>query len=150
MAVTRTRILALAVALTGSVMTAPVTPTQAADATVKPLNGYVVVTGAGWGHGKGMSQYGAYGAADAGLSHEKILAFYYPKTTLSTLRSGNTIRVWVSADTDKMLNVMPSSGQRVRDSAGHTYTLPTGSKYRQWRIKRSGSKRVAAVPAVNQ
>ena len=142
MAVTRTRILALAVALTGSVMTAPVTPTQAADATVKPLNGYVVVTGAGWGHGKGMSQYGAYGAADAGLSHEKILAFYYPKTTLSTLKSGNTIRVWVSADTDKMLNVMPSSGQRVRDSAGHTYTLPTGSKYRQWRIKRSGSKRV--------
>ena len=98
MAVTRTRILALAVALTGSVMTAPVTPTQAADATVKPLNGYVVVTGAGWGHGKGMSQYGAYGAADAGLSHERILAFYYPKTTLSTLKSGNTIRVWISAE----------------------------------------------------
>jgi SpoIID/LytB domain protein len=142
MPLARTRIAAVVLALVGGALTCPATPTAAADATVRPLNGYVVVTGAGWGHGKGMSQYGAYGAADAGLSHERILAFYYPKTTLSTLKSGNTIRVWISADTDKVLNVLPSSGLRVRDSAGHSYTLPRSSTYRQWRIKRSGSKRV--------
>ena len=86
MPLARTRIAAVVLALVGGALTCPATPTAASDATVRPLNGYVVVTGAGWGHGKGMSQYGAYGAADAGLSHEKILAFYYPKTTLSTLK----------------------------------------------------------------
>lgn len=116
-------------------------PGRAADA-VAPLNANIVITGAGWGHGKGMSQYGARGAADAGLSHEKILAFYYPGTRIAKLKSGNTIRVWISADKDNTLNVMPEPGLRVRDSAGHSYTLPSGSKYRQWRIKRSGAKRV--------
>ncbi len=114
----------------------------AAEAAITPVNSTIVITGAGWGHGKGMSQYGAWGAADAGLSHEKILAFYYPGTKLATLKAGNTIRVWVTADSDGTLDVMPEAGLRVRDSAGHSYTLPSGSKYRQWRIKRSGSKRV--------
>ncbi len=135
------RVSALIAALAASMLTGPAQP-AVADAAVKPLNSYVVVTGSGWGHGKGMSQYGAWGAADAGWPHQKLLAFYYPNTTIGKLPTGNTIRVWISADTDKMLNVMPSAGQRVRDSAGHTYTLPTGSTYRQWRVKRSGSKRV--------
>ena len=39
----------------------------------------------GNGHGRGMSQYGARGAARAGLSYPRILAFYYPGTTLTTL-----------------------------------------------------------------
>jgi len=113
-----------------------------ADQAVAPLNSTITITGAGWGHGVGMSQYGAWGAADAGLSHEEILNFYYPGTTIAKLKSGNTIRVWISADSDNALNVLPSAGLRVRDSAGRRYTLPTGSKYRQWRIRRSGSKRV--------
>ena len=40
--------------------------------------------GAGWGHGTGMSQYGALGRAEAGHSYEEILAFYYDSTTLRT------------------------------------------------------------------
>src|SRR4051794_29191757 len=36
----------------------------------------------GNGHGHGMSQYGARGAARAGLSYRQILAFYYPGTSL--------------------------------------------------------------------
>ncbi|HOQ53404.1 MAG TPA: SpoIID/LytB domain-containing protein [Micropruina sp.] len=133
---------ATALALVTAGLSAASPTADAAETAVRPLNGYLVVTGAGWGHGKGMSQYGAYGAADAGLSHEKILSFYYPGTTLKKLAGGTTLRVWITADNDKTLNVVPSAGQRVRDAAGHTYTLPTGSKYRQWRIKRSGSKRV--------
>jgi SpoIID/LytB domain protein len=39
----------------------------------------------GNGHGHGMSQYGARGAARAGLSYQKILAFYYPGTSLVTV-----------------------------------------------------------------
>lgn len=40
--------------------------------------------GGGWGHGVGMSQYGALGRAEAGFSYTEILAFYYDGTTVVT------------------------------------------------------------------
>ena len=40
--------------------------------------------GGGWGHGTGLSQYGALGRAEAGHSYDEILAFYYDGTTLTT------------------------------------------------------------------
>src|SRR5438045_1885554 len=43
----------------------------------------LVVTGHGWGHGVGMSQWGAYGYSRHGWSFERILAHYYPGTTLA-------------------------------------------------------------------
>ena len=42
------------------------------------------LTGGGWGHGVGMSQYGALGRAEVGHTHEEILAFYYHGTSLET------------------------------------------------------------------
>src|SRR3954453_12928523 len=44
-----------------------------------------VVRGHGFGHGVGMSQYGAYGYADHGKGYRFILAHYYRGTELSTL-----------------------------------------------------------------
>jgi stage II sporulation protein D len=41
-----------------------------------------VVKGAGYGHGVGMSQYGAYGFAKRGFAYPAILAHYYTGTTL--------------------------------------------------------------------
>ena len=38
--------------------------------------------GRGWGHGLGMSQYGAKGMADQGYTYEEILYHYYPGTNL--------------------------------------------------------------------
>ena len=43
------------------------------------------VPGAGFGHGIGMSQYGAYGYALEGAKYQGILAHYYKGTDLSTL-----------------------------------------------------------------
>ena len=40
------------------------------------------IEGNGWGHGVGMSQYGAYGRALAGQSASEIISFYYPNTQL--------------------------------------------------------------------
>ena len=40
--------------------------------------------GGGWGHGSGLSQYGALGRAEAGHTYQEILAFYYDSTTLTT------------------------------------------------------------------
>jgi len=42
-----------------------------------------VINGHGWGHGVGMSQYGAYGYAQHGYKHDAILAHYYPGTELA-------------------------------------------------------------------
>src|SRR5829696_4845766 len=53
-----------------------------ADAAVRH-----VIRGAGFGHGIGMSQYGAYGYALQGAKYTGILAHYYKGTTLSTAPS---------------------------------------------------------------
>jgi SpoIID/LytB domain protein len=37
----------------------------------------VIIDGRGFGHGVGMSQYGAMGKADAGMGYDEILAAYY-------------------------------------------------------------------------
>jgi SpoIID/LytB domain protein len=46
-----------------------------------PSNRTYTIDGHGFGHGKGLSQRGAQGAATAGLDVNQILAFYYPGTT---------------------------------------------------------------------
>ena len=43
----------------------------------------IIVITHGYGHGVGMSQYGANGYANAGLSFNQILMHYYPGTTLN-------------------------------------------------------------------
>lgn len=45
----------------------------------------VMLNGGGFGHGVGLCQSGAIGAAERGWSWEAILANYYPDTTLRTL-----------------------------------------------------------------
>jgi SpoIID/LytB domain protein len=114
---------------------------DAAEAAIKPLNSTITIVTAGWGHGVGMSQYGAYGAAKAGLDYSKILAFYYPGTTQAKLAANETLRVWIKGDTDRALNFAVATGLTVRDSAGKTKVLPTSSKYREWRMTFSGTSR---------
>lgn len=46
------------------------------------VSGSVTLYGRGWGHGVGLSQWGAKAMADHGWSAEKILNFYYPGTVL--------------------------------------------------------------------
>ena len=49
--------------------------------------------GRGYGHGVGMSQYGARGRALAGQLAPEILAHYYASTTLGTRGPATTVRV---------------------------------------------------------
>ncbi len=42
-----------------------------------------IFSGRGYGHGVGLSQYGAKGMAEAGFTYDEIIAHYYPGTTLS-------------------------------------------------------------------
>jgi stage II sporulation protein D len=43
-----------------------------------------VVWGRGWGHGVGMSQWGAFGMASQGSNYKEILGHYYTGTTVET------------------------------------------------------------------
>lgn len=43
------------------------------------------VFGHGWGHGVGMSQWGAYAQAERGQDFRNILGFYYPGASLQTM-----------------------------------------------------------------
>ncbi|MEJ7798132.1 MAG: SpoIID/LytB domain-containing protein [Solirubrobacteraceae bacterium] len=53
----------------------------------------VIVRGAGFGHGVGMSQYGAYGFANQGKDHAFILGHYYSGTRLAKLGGATDVRV---------------------------------------------------------
>ncbi len=52
-----------------------------------------VVRGHGFGHGVGMSQYGAYGYAKNGKDYDFILGHYYSGTTIGQLSGPQIVRV---------------------------------------------------------
>ena len=54
-----------------------------------------VVRGHGFGHGVGMSQYGAYGYAEHGKGYRFILGHYYRGTKLEMLQGPRIVRVLV-------------------------------------------------------
>ena len=49
--------------------------------------------GAGYGHGVGMSQIGAYGQAREGKSASEIVSYYYPGTTVEAVDDSSFVRV---------------------------------------------------------
>jgi len=53
----------------------------------------LTIRGAGFGHGVGMSQYGAMGFAEQGAGYQQILAHYYTGTTLGTTEPTRLVRV---------------------------------------------------------
>ncbi|MEY2441705.1 MAG: hypothetical protein QOJ46_1131, partial [bacterium] len=53
----------------------------------------VIIRGAGFGHGVGMSQYGAYGFARHGRDHAFILGHYYSGTQIGRLTGTSETRV---------------------------------------------------------
>jgi stage II sporulation protein D len=57
-----------------------------------------VVKGHGFGHGVGMSQYGAYGYALHGYGYRAILGHYYTGTTVGTISGPHVVRVLVGID----------------------------------------------------
>src|SRR3954452_18226001 len=52
-----------------------------------------VIRGAGFGHGVGMSQHGAYGYAVHGFGYRDILAHYFTDTSLGAVDPGREVRV---------------------------------------------------------
>ena len=123
------------VALTGLLVSLgvalPATPAAADEIYSVPPGGSFAMEGHGWGHGHGMSQYGAQGGAKLGKTSEQITSFYYPGTTRTTLPN-SAIRVLISGDKGGDTQVYPATGLTVADLAtGAKATLPAGPT--RWR-----------------
>ena len=58
---------------------------RSTDFVIEQNKDYVVVKTKGFGHGVGMSQYGANGAAKAGYTYKQILKHYYPGVSLVSI-----------------------------------------------------------------
>ena len=95
--------------------------------------GTVTVHWRGNGHGHGLSQYGAHGAAMKGLSTAQILAFYFPGTKLTTI-AASTIRVRLSSATANTTVFAGTAGLALSGFG----TLPTKG-YTQFRLVPAGA-----------
>jgi len=85
-----------------------------------------LVDGRGWGHGIGMSQYGARGYAQAGWGYQRILAHYYRQTKLQ-LVPARPVRVLL-ADGKKSVRIASSKPFKVVDARGKVRKLKGGGQ----------------------
>ena len=110
-----------------------------------------VIRGGGFGHGVGMSQYGALGQAQAGRGYQQILRHYYSDTAVGRLESSPSVRVLLQSNRgtvsftgavaagDRVLqpdatyrakpsggnvNLYSSSGRRLKTFAGPLRAVP--------------------------
>jgi stage II sporulation protein D len=115
--------LSIGPALVALVLTASVDAGTRAAPPAPPVTATTfLVSGRGWGHGVGMSQYGALGFANEGRLHEEILAHFYPGTVLGPAPVGR-VRVLV-AESRPRLTISSKTPFRLRDVFGKIHALP--------------------------
>jgi stage II sporulation protein D len=94
-------------------------------AQAKRSTAVFAVSGRGWGHGVGMSQWGAQGFAQRGTEYAAILAHYYRGTELGRAPVAR-VRVLLT-DGKKALRVSSDLPLRVRDGSGELHDLEAGT-----------------------
>jgi SpoIID/LytB domain protein len=96
---------------------ATILPASSAHADNGLLPNAIVVNGRGYGHGRGMSQYGAYGWATNGSTWSDILNFYYGGATGNTIGSladpAQMMTTYLSAMNDKSTSVVADASNAV-------------------------------------
>lgn len=101
----------------------------------------LTIDGAGYGHGIGMSQYGAFGYATHGFGYRDILRRYYSETDIKTVAPVPTVRVLLQSGSrvsfsgavagagrklsaTRRYSAVASAGRvRLRNAAGKTVTV---------------------------
>ena len=107
---------------------APGPPADAAPAVAVAQAPAFRIEGGGWGHGVGMSQYGAYGRAQRGETAEQILGFYYQGTQVQALPMPAGLRIWM-AGIDGGNGVVVTAGSQpitIMSDAGPVGWAPAG------------------------
>lgn len=124
----------LALALAGGglavpALTSPAAAAFSAEVYQVPKSRKFVLAGLGYGHGIGMSQFGAEGMGRLGKTYQQIVKFYYPGTTFASAPEGRAIKVSLSGVVRQDFNravvlVEPRSGLHVM-SGGTKLALPS-------------------------
>jgi SpoIID/LytB domain protein len=136
-AATTALVLALALSLTAAVPN----PVGASPVfrdkvlTTKPNPG-ITITGGGWGHSVGMSQYGAYAMAQAGHNATQILRHYYQGVTVAPDTMPNRLRVGLhrameASDVDALTGRVPWA----TCSEGSCTRVAVQPKGSTWRVR---------------
>ena len=99
-------------------MVAALAPSAAVRADDGMLPNAIVVNGRGYGHGRGMSQYGSYGwATTYGWSWQQILDFYYGGPTGNIIAPladpAQEMTVWLSAMNNVQTAVVADAGNAI-------------------------------------
>ena len=116
------RALLAAIAIVAAILVSPAAGQQTTPSAYGEA--VFVVSGRGWGHGVGMSQYGAYGQALAGRRYDQILAHYYSGTTIG--KAGRKeVRVLL-AEGRRAVTVASAAPIVAADASGVTHRLPNG------------------------
>jgi stage II sporulation protein D len=97
----------------------------------------IVFRGHGWGHGLGMSQYGAQGAARLGCSYRRILRTYYTGTRVTASSMPATVSVRMTENA-RVAWITLVSGAVVWRNGNHTVY-----------VQRSGGLRVRWISATS-
>jgi SpoIID/LytB domain protein len=122
-------------------------PAAKTSVEVYPLTPSRVFTlhGRGFGHGHGMSQWGAFGAAEVKhLTGRQIVHFYYPHTRLVATKGARRIRVDLSAEDSfdtHFVQVAPAKGLAAT-YAGSSHALPRLRDHhliRGWRLTKASA-----------
>src|SRR5687767_14043971 len=112
-------VLALPSAAADAARRAPVPPPPSVTAAT------FLASGRGWGHGVGLSQYGALGFANEGWTYDRIIGPFYPGTELgpAPVTRGRVL----IAEAKPSVTTTSRSPVRVRDVLGTVYPLAAGS-----------------------
>lgn len=158
MSVRRTVLLLTAALLAGLLPPAP----EAAAATCLPAGGVAIpaaapadadfsVLGRGWGHGAGMSQYGAYGAALLGCDAPTIVQTYYPGVQVAaapTLPESFRVSLWpdrpgaAGGGPVQRIRVVAHTGELAWKTPDGSLTQPNKAK---WIIEAAGGGPVRII-----
>ena len=116
-------VITVAVALLGVVI-APAVPASAANS--------FTFYGSGFGHGLGMSQWGAYGLAKDGWAHKRILGHFYSGTVVKQAQSPpNRLRIGLTQG-QTAVHLTAEAGPvtiRVEDSGTEVGTISRGKTW---------------------
>jgi SpoIID/LytB domain protein len=106
----------------------------------------MTIRGAGFGHGVGMSQYGAMGYAQQGAGYAEILGHYYSGTALGTTDTSRLVRVLLASTSGAAtFSGAERAGARTLDPA-KTYRAVRRS-FDQVDLQKASGKRIATFTA---
>jgi stage II sporulation protein D len=103
------------------------------------------VRGAGWGHGIGMSQWGAYGYAKQGTGYRQILGHYYSNTKIGSV-SGGAVRVLLQANRPVIYfrHATQAGDRELTEETGYRATREGANVV----LRSSSGRRLASFPGV--